>query len=725
MTSKTSKGLAAAALLLVPLSGIAEETAEVAQNDSSGSDPARLSTITIEGRYERQGTVELQPGSGGTLDTSELLKHVPGGNVNRNGPLTNLPQYRGSYGNQVNVMVDGVNLKEVGPNAMDTSLSNIPKAVAKSVKVYRGVAPVSSGIETLGGTIETESRKGDFAEKGSIETHGQASTGYSWVNAGRYAGLNASIANENHLGYFNGTYEKGANYTFTDRQAVRPSGYERSTWGVGYGFNMNDQEFGIGYDHKNTINTGTPSLPMDIKYIRGDVINVNYGGEFADHYQVDINGFYQSSTHQMDNFSLRPPPMVPRMPLMPVGPMNPRVPRFRLQDTLVTAGGYRAALTISDLLSGDLKIGADGDLAEHKATVLDPTAAMFFITNFNNAIRNRYGVFAEWDGKFADQWGLELGIRYNRIEMNAGPVGSSLPLPPPRALAARFNAADRHQANNNVDGVAVLRFEADENLDLELGFASKTRAPSYQQRYLWIPLEATGGLADGRIYVGDINLKSERSYEVEMAVDWHTDRYYITPAFFYRYVNDYIQGLPSTDPLVLMTSRVIQPGGPGPLQFSNINAQFIGTDVEMGISVTDSLRFDGILSYVRGTRVGSISDNLYRIAPLNGRLKMTYERGDWMAYTEFVGAAKQTSTAAFNGETSTAGYGIFNLRLQYQPHYNYVDGLTVAFGLDNIFDKAYTDHLNGINRASNPEVPIGVRVPNPGRNIYLTAAFNW
>ena len=41
----------------------------------------------------------------------------------------------------------------------------------------------------------------------------------------------------------------------------------------------------------------------------------------------------------------------------------------------------------------------------------------------------------------------------------------------------------------------------------------KTRAPSYQQLYLWVPLQATNGLADGHNYVGDINLDSEKAYE--------------------------------------------------------------------------------------------------------------------------------------------------------------------------------------------------------------------
>lgn len=680
----------------------------------TGGDADFLPTITIEGRYDRPGAVALEPDTGGTLDTSSLLHRVPGGAVNRNGPLTGIASYRGMYGRSVNVMVDGMRLAEVGPNAMDTSLSYVPRSMVKLLKVYRGIAPVSSGIETIGGTVIAESRRSEFTESGDLEFHGFATGGYSWVNSGRYASMITSVANGNHRLHAAGTWERGRDYEAGGGVVVRPTRYERRSWSVGYGFQMNDQEFFADYDNKDTGWTGTPSLPMDIIGIRSDVVNMGYQGTVADNIDLEVRGFYQNATHDMNNFTLRPPPT-------PFGQ-----PRFRAAHTALEAGGYKASATLHEILSGDLKFGVDGGLANHSANIKDPTNPRFFIDNFNDVSRNLYAGFAEWTGSLVEQWSLELGIRYNRVEMNAGDVATSIPAPPAQALAARFNAADRQKDNNNVDGVVVVRFAPIDSLDLELGFASKTRSPNYQERYLWIPLEATGGLADGRVYVGDINLAPERSYDAEFGIDWHGADFYVAPRLFYRYVDNYIQGLPVVDdPLVIMVARAIQPGGPGPLRFSNINAQFMGIDVETGYSFNDYLRIDSILSYVRGTRVGSISDNLYRISPLNGRLKLTGEYQDWMSYLEFVGAIAQDSVAAFNGELPSRGWGIANFRLQYQPHYDYLEGTTLAFGIENMFDKRYARHVNGINRASNSDVAVGQRVFDPGRNFYLTASFDW
>ena len=140
-----------------------------------------LPTITIEGQGTRPGQISVTPESGGALDSALLLKRVPGGNVNRNGPLTNIPQYRGLFGNRVGVQVNGISVQEVGPNSMDTRSSSVPKSLVKSVKVYRGIATVSAGMETLGGAMEINSRRSDFAESSTPEFHGFVNAGYSWA----------------------------------------------------------------------------------------------------------------------------------------------------------------------------------------------------------------------------------------------------------------------------------------------------------------------------------------------------------------------------------------------------------------------------------------------------------------------------------------------------------------------------------------------------------------
>ena len=48
----------------------------------------------------------------------------------------------------------------------------------------------------------------------------------------------------------------------------------------------------------------------------------------------------------------------------------------------------------------------------------------------------------------------------------------------------------------------------------------KTRAPSYIERYLWIPLNVNAGLGDGNNYIGNIDLDPEWSNQFELGLDW-------------------------------------------------------------------------------------------------------------------------------------------------------------------------------------------------------------
>jgi len=205
----------------------------------------QLPTIIVEGSAMRAGTFGTAPDSSGLKDTASLLKRVPGANVNRNGPLTGIASYRGMYGNRVNISIDGANMKEVGPNSMDPPLSHIPAPLTGSLTVHRGIAPVSSGIESFGGSMHAQSKKGRFAEGDGIETSGSASMGYSSVEDGHYGTILGAVANQNHKLYLSGSKEQGRDYRIKNNQKQNNTRYDREAFTGGYGFQQDGHGFGI------------------------------------------------------------------------------------------------------------------------------------------------------------------------------------------------------------------------------------------------------------------------------------------------------------------------------------------------------------------------------------------------------------------------------------------------------------------------------------------------
>ena len=666
-----------------------------------------LPDMLIEGQILKPGTVGILPNQGGINDAAALLKRVPGANVNSNGPLSGIAQYRGLFGDRVNVSADGANYKSACANAMDAPLSHVPTSLTEVLKIQRGIASVSSGIETLGGTIEQQTRRGDFAEDENILFQGKFNSGYNSVNQGRYYSLFANVANQNHKFRVGGSHEKGNSYEWNGGRNIDTQ-HDRNATTVGYGFRNENHEFDAGYNYNDTNLTGTPSLPMDIIYSRGGVPTLNYKGFFADKYEVTGKLQFQDIQHRMNNFTLRGVGNKPRQ-----------------SDNTARGFGYKFTFALP-VLDGTLMLGADGDNIEHDAIITNPFDARFRVRNFDDVTRDRYGFFAEWKGDLAEDWELELGTRLNWIRMGAGTVFATTSkfnsagntMNAPAKLQTAFNSTDRRQDDVNFDIVTIIRHSLLPTLDVELGFGRKTRSPSYQERYIWLPLSATGGLADGRNYIGDINLKPEVSYQAELGFDWQKGDFYFAPRLFYRYVKDYIQGVPATNKSALAIDA-------NTLQFSNIDAYLFGVDAEAGYRFWDDWKLSGIISYVQGRRADT-PDFLYRMAPLNGRVELTYETTEWLASTEVVAYAEQDEISSFNNEVPTSGYAILNLRGQYRPQWQSLKGLELGFGIENVFDNSYRVHLSGLNRNPlNEGTATGEHLPGPGRNFYATLSYDW
>ena len=133
-----------------------------------------------------------------TSDSAELLKTLPGANINSNGPLTGIAQYRGMFGDRVNVSIDGGKVANGGPNAMDTPLSNIPAALLKSLTVEQGLASVISAQERIGGHISATAADGEYSNSADFKLAGGVFSQYSSHNKGHQTSVTLGGANQQH-----------------------------------------------------------------------------------------------------------------------------------------------------------------------------------------------------------------------------------------------------------------------------------------------------------------------------------------------------------------------------------------------------------------------------------------------------------------------------------------------------------------------------------------------
>jgi len=496
---------------------------------------------------------------------------------------------------------------------------------------------------------------------------------------------------------------------------LRPTRYERNQWGGGYGLALGDlalgdralgdHELGVSFTRTDTDDAGTPGLPMDIRLVDTERGRLTHRAELGGVVLASALS-YSNVDHEMDNFTLRREPATPD--------------RFRLTVAESEGWGFESSVQVP-LGGGALRVGVDGHHARHEADISNPNAAAFFVESFNDVERDRWGTYAEWEGPVAGPLRAEVGVRYTRIEMDAGTV-DGLParlMMAPRLLRDAFNATDRSREDDNIDAVLKLAWTLRPELRLVAGLARKTRSPSYLERYLWIPLQATAGLNDGNNYVGDPGLDPESSLDAELGLDWRSERFYLSPRAFHRQVDDYIQGTPATAAPVIMVSTAN--GDPTPLAWSNVDARLFGVDLAGGGRLWSRFHVDGTFSWVRGRRRDT-SDDLFRIAPLRGRVTLSYRQPAWETGVEGVFAGRQDDVSETNGETETPGWGIVNLFGRYRVERTRTQ---VEIGVTNLLDKEYEDHLASINRVAGVDVPLRDRIPGDGRNLYVRVVQRW
>ncbi len=625
--------------------------------------------------------------------TEDILQLVPGAYASRNGSLTALPQYRGSNSEQISMIIDGMPTIAGGPNAMDAPLSSVPGTLVQTVSVSKGIASVSSAQESLGGVIKIMSQHGLFAPSEAWQSHLQVNSQYTGNNDATHSSLQGLVSNQHHKAGINYSYQTGDNQAFSDGE-IPNTFFQRSRASAFYGWQTEHTTWDIAYAHTDTNDTGTAALPMDIIYIDTDALNTNLVTDIGQ-WRLHMALGSQHIAHGMDNFSHRT-----------------QVQSNAQRYTDATGKNYRGHLYAERTLPlGDLTLGIDASSTLHNADITNPANSLFYVSNFNDVDKRLQGGYVEWVVN-NDQWSWETGLRHNRWQTDAGDVTGPMMLSP---LVPLFNNSDRKRDEHYTDAVIKVAYHAP-TVTWSTGLAQKHRSPSYQQLYLWAPLQSTGGLADGRNYIGNIQLNEETSREWNIGVDIENQALSLSLQGFYRRVDDYIQGTPTqtsnTPASVNMISMMMS--GQTALQFNNVDAVLYGFDAGYKGTLNDHIYYSGNLSYVRGKRE-DISDNLYRIAPLRHLLTIGTQWRQWTFSLTSEIASKQTKVSAYNNEQPSSGYGLLHINASWQA----MEQLQLTIGIDNLFDKHYQAHLNGYNRVNSTDVPLGNKLPGMGRNIQI------
>ncbi|MBH9344661.1 TonB-dependent copper receptor [Pseudomonas aeruginosa] len=627
-------------------------------------------------------------------DGADYLKTIPGFAVIRNGGSNGDPVLRGMFGSRLNILTNGGMMLGACPNRMDAPPSYISPETYDKLTVIKGPQTVLWGPGASAGTILFEREPERFGELGSR------------VNASLLAGSNGRFdkvldaAAGNRLGYlrFTGNHAQADDYEDGAGNTV-PSRWKKWNGDVAVGWTPDEDPLieltaGKGDGEARYAGRGMDGSQfkresLGLRFVKSNISDVLE--------KVEAQVYYNYADHIMDNFRLRTPDPSGMMPM----PMASQVDRR-------TLGGRLAATWRWD----DFKLvgGVDAMRNEHRARGSSYDMMTDYYTDADqfpwskDAVFHNYGAFGELTWFAAERDRLIGGLRLDRASvkdyrqtLKSGHMGHAMANP----------TAGDTRADTLPSG--FVRYEhdlADSPTTLYAGLGHAERFPDYWE--LFSPKRGP----NGSVNAFD-KIKPEKTTQLDFGLQYNGDKLQAWASGYVGVVQDFI----------LFSYREGMMGSS--TQATNVDARIMGGELGASYQLTGNWKTDASLAYAWGKN-SSDGRALPQIPPLEARFGLTYEEGDWSAGSLWRVVAPQNRIARDQGNVvgkdfdKSAGFGVFSLNGAYRVTRN----VKLSAGVDNLFDKDYTEHLNkagdaGFGFSANETVP------EPGRTFWTKVDFSF
>ena len=288
----------------------------------------------------------------------------------------------------------------------------------------------------------------------------------------------------------------------------------------------------------------------------------------------------------------------------------------------------------------------------------------------------------------------------------------------------KFSGFDK--SFGNFSGSVGLGYSASEEVTLKLNVARGFRAPSVSEL-------ASNGAHEGtnRYEYGDNNLKTETSFQVDAGVEVNSQHFSLIVNAFYNNIQNYIfysklEAKRGGDSLVKVDGTDITA-----FKFKQAAATLVGFEIKFDLHPhpLDWLHFENSFSMVAGhfnqNFEGSNRLPFIPSARLQTELRADFNKaGEGFRKLYFKIEMDNVATqnrvfTAYNTETPTAGYTLFNIGTGTEVRSKGKPIFGINLSLNNITDVAYQNHLSRLKYTDVNNVTGRTGVYNMGRNLSL------
>ncbi|PAK02847.1 TonB-dependent copper receptor [Burkholderia ubonensis] len=613
-------------------------------------------------------------------DGADYLKTIPGFASIRSGGTNGDAVLRGMFGSRLNILANGMPTLGACPGRMDAPTSYIAPESYDKLTVVKGPQTVLYGPGASAGTVLFERTTRRF-DKPGMRFDGSLVGGSFGRND---QNVDVTAGTPDVYGRVTANHAHSDDYKDGNGRTV-PSRWDKWNADAALGWTPDDHTrveltAGGGDGYARYAGRG-----MDGAHFRRETFGLSFDkqhiGDVLD--RVEARVYYNEADHVMDNYTLRQPDPTSSMPMR----MASEVRRRTL--------GARAAATFR--FSDDFKLVAGVDAQSNRLDSRSAMGRQNYADKPWNAQTTMWnaGAFSELTWYASDASRVIGGARvdYASARDKRPTTGGMMGKPNPTFDDDR----------SRVLPSGFIRYERDLTalpVTWYAGIGHAERFPDY-----WELFSATRGPA------GAVNafsaVKPEKTTQLDIGAQYRSERLDAWVSAYAGYVQDFI----------LFNYAAGMMGST--TQATNVNAQIMGGEAGVAWRPVAPLRVETSLAYAWGRNVAT-GDPLPQMPPLEARFGVEYTRGAWSAGGLWRVVASQHRYALNEGNVvgkdfgPSAGFGVLSLHAQY----NVSKTVQVSVGVDNVLNKAYTEHLNlagnaGFGYAANTPVT------EPGRTAWV------
>jgi iron complex outermembrane receptor protein len=590
-------------------------------------------------------------------DGAQYLVNIAGFSAINGGGVNGDPVLRGMFGSRLNILSDGASIIGACPARMDAPSSYIAPQSFDAVTVIKGPQTVLWGPGASAGTVRFDRDTPRFSAPGLRFDGGEGGGSFDRndVNADLTAGNEKFHARVTANRVHSGDYKDGGGHDV-------PSAYEKWNTDLTLGWTPDadtriELTAGGGDGQARFAGRSMDATELQRQTLGARLVKNDLGGALK---KIEAQLYYNDADMVMDNFTLRTPAsMGSGMGGMSGG--------MAAADNRITWGG-RLAGTWRLGADADLVTGLDGQASRHR--VRGGTSMDSYLGHpwAKDATLGDTGVFAEATWRATLRQRVIGGARLDGASAKDWRQSADL------AMRAQPNPSFGQRRYQTLPS-GFVRYEQDLSalpVTWYAGLGHVERFPDYWE--LFSAKQGPAGSANA--FEG---LKPEKTTQIDIGARYKTRQLELWASGYVGYIDDFI----------------LFDYASGNAADRNIRAAIGGAELGVSYRVTPHWRLGGTLAYAWGKN-RSDGRPLPQMPPLEARLTAAYDSGPWTAQAQWRLVAAQRRVALGQGNVvgqdfgPSAGFGALSLNASYA----FTKQAKLVLGVDNLFNKTYSEHLN-------------------------------